>query len=367
MSGLVLCPRCGTVSQGGVVLPPGAEPVVLESSGSSSESYICPVCKATIPPDAQEESKDLVGPLLEIAKSNRALVEEVKDMAQSLIKAGATHQQADEVVSSRMPEAIRRVWRHIPSERTSSFLALLVAATALVLQLTDRRKDPQTKSESHWPLSESYPQGELFDDFSRGLDLAKKWTLKREKGFDFGQPRQIYVEQGKLHFCARAPQISAFLAPKLPDLGSKTIQKVSMKMALLSSKADQLSVGFVGIDVSTKTGRLQKLSMGRWYRRPMFEYEINFIQDDEPLHREWPSSIGYALEVGREYFIEVTVYAMAVEFNIVGHSYARAPADSGSIAGFGLNFSCYVESHQPPPRRDYLHVTVDDVRIAYLE
>jgi phage FluMu protein Com len=82
----VLCPRCGTVSQGGVVLPPGAEPVLLEASGSSPGPYKCPVCKAIIPSDAQQESEDLVAPLLEIAKSNRELVHDIKDMAESLLK-----------------------------------------------------------------------------------------------------------------------------------------------------------------------------------------------------------------------------------------------------------------------------------------
>jgi hypothetical protein len=364
MNGPVRCPRCGAVSQGGVLLPPGAEAVSMESPGPSSEPYQCPLCKAIIPSTAQQESENLVAPLLEIAELNRDAVRELKDISESLLKSKANYQQVEEAYS-HLPNAIRKLVRHIPSERTSAFLALLVATAAFVLQVTDRRKDPQTNDAGPWRPRPSLEREELFDDLSRGLDLAKKWTLKWEEGFDQGS-RQIYVEDGKLHFCAHMPNITAFLVPKLPRHRGKTIIDVSMKMALLSSEVEPESFGSAGISISGEAGRLHKFWMGRWFKEPMIGYSINDPRHGQPWHGPWPSSWGYILEEGHEYIVEAVEHFRTVDFNVVGHSYARGPADSGSLASFRLGFFGSVfRDRVRPPHKNYVHVTVDDVRITY--
>jgi hypothetical protein len=245
MNSPVFCPHCATVSQGGIIFPPGAEPVILESSDESPDPYQCPVCKKVVPGAARQESEDLTATLVEMSKSNRELFDEVKNIAESLLKSGASDQQMDEAISSRMPHAIRKFRSHIPSEKTSGFISLVVVAahlavatTDLVLVLTERAaKDQQTstlppRQPSSTP-SRSRAKGELFDDFSkRNLE---KWVLiytGNPRGKNPVESRQVFVEDGKLHLYVGAAAVDAELGPNLFRRGE--IKKISVKMALVA-------------------------------------------------------------------------------------------------------------------------------------
>jgi hypothetical protein len=308
------------------------------------------LCKRIIPPEAEQESAELRRALLQELASNTAAVRESVSKWQELIKSGASYEEADKTFTG-LP-ALQKIWRHIPSERTTSFLALLVASASLILQLTEHSKEQRVKPEKPWRPPPG--RGQLFDDFSNGLDLRRRWRLTSRDKSDPQASRQIFVQDDKLHLHTGRADIVAQLEPKLSP--NTSIRRVSVKIALVSQKGVN---GWVSLVVSSYLGVAQNIITMRPIAddRAVFHYSMS---------AKGRTTSDFPIERGVEYLLEaVSTPGWGFHFVLTGpdmvkHSSVYALPKSKPIVIFGF------EIRGGAARDRHFHVDVDEVRITYV-
>jgi hypothetical protein len=131
----VMCPRCGTISVGSLIIPPGAEKSLLEGSPyvpTSLTARTCPLCQSLISDEAVDLSGQLAAALSKRSKDDRETIE-------SVLRGHLISRSTEPTVSADLE---RREWqflqRLMPQGQSNilAFCSLVIAVATLIENIT---------------------------------------------------------------------------------------------------------------------------------------------------------------------------------------------------------------------------------------